>query len=223
MSIADASRPGRHRRRFGLAIVHGLVLVLAQPVGSARAALAGSDLSDPRDGRRYPTVEIAGMTWLGANLAYAAPGSFCFRDDEALCSTLGRLYTWEAALHACPRGWHLSTEEEWQRLERHLGMTAEDVIQTRGRGAGVGVALQEKGASGLAIPLAGWRDPEGEYHEGNGNDRAAALWTATEAEPDTAWHRDVSSARSVVWRSPVDKPYSLSVRCVQDGSSGRPP
>jgi hypothetical protein len=39
---------------------------------------------------------------------------------------------------------------------------------------------------------------------------------ATESDPEAAWHRDLSTERSVIWRSPVSKPYSLSVRCVRD-------
>lgn len=185
-------------------------------LGAAPGPAQRPTFTDPRDGRAYPLVEIAGMTWFAAHLAYAAPGSFCFADRASACEELGRLYPWDVALQACPAGWHLSTEEEWQRVELHLGMSVAELRATRGRGPDVGDRLKVGGASGLEIALAGWRDPEGDYAEGNGNDRAAALWTATEAGPDTAWHRDVSSARSVVWRSEVDKPYALSVRCVRD-------
>jgi uncharacterized protein (TIGR02145 family) len=156
------------------------------------------------------------MTWFGRNLDYAVAGAFCFRDNPQACATHGRLYTWELARQACPSGWHLGTEVEWQRLEAHLGMKPEELLQKKGRGPGIGDKLKPGGSSGLGITLSGWRSPDGVFHEGNGNDRAAALWTATEADQDTAWHRDVSSARSVVWRSEVDKPYGLSVRCVKD-------
>jgi uncharacterized protein (TIGR02145 family) len=189
-------------------------------VALGAAARAGgwqeSAFTDPRDGKTYPVVEVAGMTWFGKNLDHDMADSYCFGDGPEACTSFGRLYPWATALRACPPGWHLSTEDEWLRLERHLGMDPAELQQTRGRGAGIGGRLEVGGSSGLDIVLAGWRDPDGVYHEGNGNDRAAALWTATAAGPDTAWHRDVSSARSVVWRSEVDKPYSLSVRCVRD-------
>jgi uncharacterized protein (TIGR02145 family) len=191
---------------------------------AAGAAHAG-DYVDPRDGRGYPTVEIAGATWMAENLAFAAEGSFCFDDRDAECAARGRLYPWEIAKRACPPGWHLSTEAEWRALERYLGLPEAEIERTRGRGEGVGDRLKVGGDSGLGIPLAGWRRPDGTYAEGNGTDRAAALWVADEAGGETAWHRDLSSARSVVWRSPVDWPYALSVRCVADrpaaGESGR--
>ena len=171
-------------------------------------------MTDARDGRRYPVVQIAGMSWLGQNLSYDEPGSSC-PEGENNCAE-GRLYPWAAAMAACPRGWHLSTEDEWQRLERHLGMSTADLTREKERGPTFGNALKADGSTGLAIPLSGWRRPDGSYVAGNGNDRAAALWTAGKVGEDEAWHRDLSSARSGIWRSSVPLKYSLSVRCVQD-------
>jgi len=181
----------------------------------AAAAHAGTFV-DPRDGRSYRTVEIAGATWFAENLAYAASGSYCFEDRASECAARGRLYPWRVALRACPPGAHLSTEAEWQALERHLGVPEAEIERTRGRGEGVGDRLKIGGDSGLDIPLAGWRRPDGTYAAGNGADEAAALWVADESGDETAWHRDLSSARSVIWRSPVDWPYALSVRCLAD-------
>ena len=191
-------------------------MLLSESAGVPMNFMSEKTFVDPRDGQQYPLVEIAGLTWLGRNLNYAAEGSFCFDGKAEHCATFGRLYPWDVALRSCPRGWHLSTEEEWRRVETFLGMKPDEVGQRKGRGPGVGDALKVGGSSRLEILFAGWRDPEGVFHQGNGNDRAAALWVADEAKTGTAWHRDVSSARSVVWRSEVDKPYSLSVRCVKN-------
>ncbi|MEX2593318.1 MAG: FISUMP domain-containing protein [Anditalea sp.] len=37
------------------------------------------------------------------------------------CAKYGRLYSWDAALTACPEGWYLPGEEEWRILETFLG------------------------------------------------------------------------------------------------------
>jgi len=190
-------------------------IALAALVATALTARPGV-FTDPRDGERYPLVEIAGMTWLGRNLNHAAAGSYCLDDKAESCTAFGRLYPWPLAMRACPTGFHLSTAEEWRRLESHLGMKAEEIGGLKGRGEGIGDKLKVGGSSGLEFVFSGWRRPDGSFRVGNGSDRAAALWTASEAQPDTAWHRDISSARSVIWRSDVDKPYSLSVRCVRD-------
>jgi uncharacterized protein (TIGR02145 family) len=182
----------------------------------ASAQRTAAPFTDPRDGQSYPVIEIAGMSWLGRNLNFAAAGSYCYEDVVSNCDVRGRLYPWPIAMRSCPSGWHLSTEAEWQRLETFLGMREAELELTRGRGEGVGDALKESGRSGLDIPLVGWRRADGSYRPGNRENLAAALWTATEPNPDEAWHRDVDAGRSVIWRSPVEKGYSLSVRCVKD-------
>ena len=187
----------------------GLLLV-------AGAAQSSTDVTDPRDGRTYPTVSIAGMTWMARNLAHDMEGTACPRDRADACDTEGRLYPWPQAMAACPAGWHLSTEDEWQRLERALGMPDADILRNRERGLGLGEQLKPGGSTGLDFPLAGWRRPDGSFVVGNGNDRAAAIWTATQAGDGDTWHRDLSSARTGIWRSPVPPDYSLSVRCVKD-------
>ena len=187
-------------------------------IGLIAGQPAPADLTfvDSRDGKSYPVVAIAGMTWMGRNLEYAAEGSSCPRGEPAACASEGRLYPWNVAMKACPAGWHLSTEDEWQRLERWLGMAAADIGRERARGTNLRSRLEPGGDTGLDVPLAGWRRPDGTFRAGNGNDRAAAIWTATLAGEGEAWHRDLSSARSGVWRSPVELNYSLSVRCVRD-------
>lgn len=186
------------------------------PKAPPPAGASSAVFEDARDGRRYPLVRVAGMAWFARNLDFAAEGSFCFDSKPENCERWGRLYPWNIAIAACPAGTHLSTDAEWKAVERFLGMDAGELDGTKGRGAGVGDALKPGGSSGLDVLFSGWRTPGGEYREGNGHDRAAALWTADDPRPGTAWHRDVSSARSVVWRSEVDKPYALSVRCVLD-------
>lgn len=194
---------------FAPACLIAISLTIQTP--SARATV-----TDPRDGKRYPVVEIAGATWMARNLDHAMSGTACPRGDADACEREGRLYPWPLAVKACPPGWHLSTEEEWQRLERALGMPAEEITRERARGTGQRVQLEVGGVTGLDFPLVGWRRPDGTFAIGNGNDRAAAIWTSTLAREDAAWHRDLSSARPGVWRSPVTFDYSLSVRCVQD-------
>ncbi len=188
------------------------VLLLA----ASTTLVAQSVVRDGRDGQTYPILEIAGMTWMARNLAFASPDSACPRGDSKACEIEGRLYPWTIGVGACPGGWHLATEDEWQRLELALGIPPDDVRRERERGTGVGEALKIGGSTGLNFPFAGWRRPNGEFRVGNGNDRAAAIWTATKSSDEEAWHRDLSSARTGIWRSPVPLTYSLSVRCVQD-------
>jgi len=56
-------------------------------------------------------MEIAGLAWMSQNLNYA-PKGVCYDNLENNCK-YGRLYTLEEAKEACPEGWHLPTNKEW--------------------------------------------------------------------------------------------------------------
>ena len=72
--------------------------------------------TDPRDGQTYNTVQIGDQCWMKENLNYTSDNSWCFGNDPLNCAAYGRLYTWNAALTACPSGWHLPSDNEWNQL-----------------------------------------------------------------------------------------------------------
>ena len=49
--------------------------------------------------------------------------SWCYDNLDRNCDKYGRLYIYEAALEACPDGWHLPSDEEWKMLEMEIGMS----------------------------------------------------------------------------------------------------
>ena len=85
----------------------------------------GKDLHDvvidTRDGKVYKTIQIGSQTWMAENMNYEKTGSYCYDDDPANCEKYGRLYTWGAALNACPEGYHLPTAEEFATLISNVG------------------------------------------------------------------------------------------------------
>ena len=87
-----------------------------KPARTAAKAVKKSEVKDARDGQVYRVVNIAGLTWMGDNLNYNAEGSFCLDDDENNCMAYGRLYTWESAKKACPAGFRLPNQADFESL-----------------------------------------------------------------------------------------------------------
>lgn len=79
------------------------------------------EVVDSRDGHRYGTVKIGNREWMSENLNYASEKSFCQNNDSQKCAAYGRLYRWDAAMKACPSGWHLPSQEEFFDLINSVG------------------------------------------------------------------------------------------------------
>lgn len=88
---------------------------------------------DFRDGQIYKQVTIGSQTWMAQNLNYMTENSFCIDNDPVNCSIYGRLYIWDAAMVACPSGWHLPDTTEWKTLLNAVGgqATAGTVLKSQ--------------------------------------------------------------------------------------------
>jgi len=117
---------------------------------------ATGTLTDNRDNITYNTVKIGNHWWMAQNLNYQTDSaSWCYNDDPQMCAIYGRLYTLEAAKTACPPGWRLPTEEEYEALEIHLGMDPQDNIlyfKAHDRALTVGGQLKEAGTDHWKVP-----------------------------------------------------------------------
>jgi uncharacterized protein (TIGR02145 family) len=168
--------------------------------------------TDPRNGRKYKTVELYGMTWMAENLNFETGTSWCYENQSSNCNKYGRLYDWNTASKACPVGWHLPTGQEWNQLANFVGFTtAETAIPgTKLKSKAPGWdGTDEYGFS--AIP-GGERTVHGSFfHQG----KFSYWWTADEKDDSSAYSRYISGS-GVVESHNRKEGSGLSVRCVQD-------
>ncbi|MEI6140752.1 MAG: FISUMP domain-containing protein [Mariniphaga sp.] len=66
----------------------------------------------------YEAVQIGTQVWMAKNLNIPVTGSWVYPDAPA---EYGRLYDWDAARAACPAGWHIPSNAEWDVLIKYLG------------------------------------------------------------------------------------------------------
>jgi len=93
------------------------------PSSSSSSSSYGSVI-DSRDGKEYKTMQIDKWVWFVENLDYEAPGSSMCNNS----SCEGRLYDWATAMTACPSGWHLLNQTEWEYIRKVYGISNEVVL-----------------------------------------------------------------------------------------------
>ncbi len=171
-----------------------------------------SKFTDDRDGKTYATTKIGKRVWMAENLNYATDSSYCCPHDSANCAKYGRLYTWNAAMNACPAGWHLPTSEEWDALESATGEEARTKLKSK----------EWDGTDSLGfnvLPACSWCS--GKFY---GEGVSAYFWTATENNDSNAYYRDfddlaywrISYDRGGLYSDYAHKNHAYSVRCVKD-------
>lgn len=73
-------------------------------------------LVDPRDGQKYLTTEINGVTWTAENMRYDTDDGIpdgLDVDYSTVPDHYGRHYNYYSAQAACPNGWHLPSQQEF--------------------------------------------------------------------------------------------------------------
>lgn len=79
-----------------------------------------TDLRDQDGENDYFIAENDGLEWFRNNLAYTGSG-LAYENADVTSYPLGRYYTWDEAVTACPEGWRLPTLEEWEGLGDEAG------------------------------------------------------------------------------------------------------
>ncbi len=223
-------------------MVMGLVLIFVTGCGiedndngtGDNSIITGS-FTDHRDGYVYKTVTIGNQVWMAENLKYlpavtgpetgseTTPYYYVYGYDGTNVSnaketanykTYGVLYNWPAAMIACPAGWHLPEDSEWNELSNYLGNN-------------VGGKLKEAGTKHWYSPNSGATNetgftalPGGYFSGEFKRIREWGNWYSATEEPDEffelAWIREIIYNANAMGRAWRGKRLGASVRCLKD-------
>jgi len=224
---------------MGRLLSGALICMLVGP-----AALWGDTFADSRDGGTYRSVRIGGHVWMAENLAYlpkVSPPSTGSKADphyyvygysgtnvSAAKETIyyakyGVLYNWAAAQNACPSGWHLPSDEEWEQVAEliskekggyskgdHFWTNVGGHLKAKSGWNSDGNGTDDYGFSGLP---GGVRNAQGSFW---GVGAAGVFWSSTERDSSSALDRSLAYYDSKSGFGPYGKEGGLSVRCVAD-------
>jgi len=196
-------------------IVIALALLLNRIIPSDEQTEQGSFFIDPRDGKKYRTVKIGDQVWMAQNLNYYTQGSKYYGNDESNSQRYGRLYNWEAAMKACPEGWHLPSDAEWRELINFAG--GEEIAGTKLK-ASFGWSDAFTGCSANGSDIYGFSALPGGYGCLDGSfirfGYSGDWWSAGTWLGPSIWY--IFGNKTIDFsRNPL-KDNLYSVRCVQD-------
>jgi len=203
-------------------------------VAILKAKAKKGSFTDARDGKTYITVKLGNQTWMAENLSYEAKGSICYGEGgkafnpetkkhdipisnseiQANCQKYGRLYNWKTAKSACPNGWRLPSDAEWDVLVDLADNSSEE-------GEGAGNMLKASNGwseEGNGVDAAGFSAlPGGRLKDGRFGDigKHGYWWSSSESSNSKAYSWNMSY-RTHVYKNNDDKGFLFSIRCLQD-------
>lgn len=218
--------------RFVSVILSMLICVLTYAgngfVYETSAVPDSGRMVDSRDGNSYRTVKIGDKVWMAENLRYAngisigtaksnKPQIYYPNGNQNNVQEYGYLYNWQAAVNACPEGWHLPTNSDWKQLKNDIGGdNAGSQLATRSELWNDGALERTSvfGKSGFSVLPAGSFAVKTYGNFGS----FAYFWSATEYEyySGNAYYRYIYYNYTGVVSNYSSKSDGFSVRCVKD-------
>lgn len=169
--------------------------------------------TDKRDNKSYNYEKIGKQVWMLQNLAFdVQPGSYIYSNDTTF-SGFGRLYEWNAAMKACPKGWRVPNDLEWTALLKTLGgedaagekLLAYDTVKKSQW------AKNPALTGGFSSLLGGVRHADSTY---TGASVWGGCWSATATPEGASNYLFVKNGKSV-GKSSATKVTGYYVRCIR--------
>lgn len=200
-------------RLHSTSVATGLAILLGCSSSQVTAPVSLRDF----DGNSYRTIRVGTHLWFAENLrAIHSPEGRLLSssppdNDESNVPEFGRLYSFQAAMNACPAGWRLPTDADWADLEAHLDVLPG--VQLRDHAHWPGAVPIRPGQAQFGARPAGYANNEGfdNYFRSR-----AVFWTSTRLDEHLVWSRVLGAEGTPLRRAPQHSQYGFSVRCVSD-------
>lgn len=174
-------------------------------------------ITDTRDAQVYKIVEIGTQIWMAENLNFDAGTTECWQYENSAANgqVYGRLYTWTAAMSACPAGWHLSSVDDWDMLLNSLGgdLVAGGKLKETGTSHWTAPNNFATNESGFTALPGGYMDASTGFKNLGGT---AYFWTSFDVGFNSATSNKIFNDAAGVQSADVEQANGLSVRCVKD-------
>jgi len=192
-------------------------------------------------GQIYKTVKIGTQTWMAENLNYNVSGSVCYNNNSSYCVTYGRLYNWATAMSLnsicnssactsqvqskhqgiCPSGWHIPSNEDWDKLYRYVDGTNGTSSPYDSPTAGKHLKAKTGwNSSGNGLDTYGFSALPGGYGNSGGSFYSVGgyglWWSSSEYNSYYACSRYMLYGYENAYWYNYSKSFLRSVRCLQD-------
>lgn len=190
------------------------------------------------DGNSYKIVKIGTRIWMAENLNVSRfrngdsipevksseewiklgqegkPACCKYQYDSEKAKVYGKLYNWFALNDPrglAPKGWHVSTDEEWTELINFMGGGVIAALNMRSVGAAESGNTSKEGAF-LALP-GGCSNNNGAF---SGIGSYCNWWSSTGLNTSSAWMRQLNCLKCDITSLGRDKIFGFSVRCIKN-------
>jgi len=180
---------------------------------------------DSRDNKSYKTVQLGSQVWFAENLRSKLDNQgnslnyFCISNSEPNCDALGYMYTFEVSQTACPQGWRMPVETDWQQLEQFLGMSQSEIeMMNAFRGTDSATRLREDGDTLLDIKLTGAIIAPNTPNESTVSmNEQAIFWSNTMFNSTNAILRGLFHDNNAIYRSNIEiEQFATCLRCIKE-------
>jgi uncharacterized protein (TIGR02145 family) len=193
-------------------------------VQAAPGFTCGNNITDIRDNKVYPTVQIGSQCWIAANLNFGTiiastqdqrdnciSEKYCYNDNPVNCTNQGGLYQWDELMlyddtpgdqGFCPPAWHIPTENDWNTLFANYV-----------NNGFAGSPLKYSGYSGFNALLSGARHIDKSW---DFQGFAAFFWSSTLENTTKAWSHGMNDIDPSVSIYPASRANAFSIRCIHD-------